>query len=113
LFGQAGRCFHDDLNDLIPPPRPPQVFGSGSGDPEYFTGLGARPDLKWFDPFQCGNVDPGPQGCLGKGDGYLAIDVISLSLEELMRLHMDDHVEVTRRATMRWIFFFPSTLPVP
>ncbi len=91
-----GGRLHDHLNDLASPAAPSEVFDPPSRYPEHFPRLGPSWDFKGLCPLQGGNLYSGSQGCLGKGDRNLAVDIVVLSLKKLVGFHVDDHVEIPR-----------------
>ena len=49
-------------------------------------------------------IDFCSQCCLWKGNGRLAMDIVPVSLEHLVRFDVDDDVEVAWRATIAAFF---------
>ena len=50
----------------------------------------------------------GTEGCLGKGNRYLTMNLCTATLEELMGSHMDDDVEIASRPAVASFLPFAS-----
>src|SRR4029450_7134766 len=99
-LGQMGRGFDHDMDNLWPTPFPAQFRHAAPTECQSITGLGPPGDSERLWTMERWYFNLGPEGCLGKGNGYLTMNLCTTTLEELVGSHMDDDVEITGRPTV-------------
>lgn len=77
------------------------VGNSFAANPEASSRLRAGGDVQRLGSFECGNLNVRAERGLGNGDGDAAKQMFFVALENLVLADMDDHVEVSRRASMK------------
>ena len=65
--------------------------------PESSAGLGPTGDREHLGTMERRYFNLGAQGCLGKGNRYLEMDLCTVTLEEFVGSHMDNNIEITGR----------------
>jgi hypothetical protein len=74
---------------------------SFAANPEAGSRLRAGGDVQRLVAFECGNLNVRAERGLGYGDGDAAKQMLFVALENLVLADMDDHVEISRRASVK------------
>src|SRR5215831_19891477 len=90
-----GRGFDHDMDDLRPTPFPAQFRHAASTQGQSITSLGSTGDGERLWTMQRRYFNLGTEGCLGKGNWYLAMNLRTVTLEEFVGSHMDNDIEIT------------------
>src|SRR5213593_2010105 len=99
-----GRGFDRDMDDLRPTPFPAQFRHAAPTQCQSIAGLSPTGDGDRLCTIERRYFDLGTEGCLGKGNRHLGMNLRAATLEELVETHMDDDIEVTGR---------PAVTPFP
>jgi len=83
------------MDDLGPTPFPAQFWHTTPTQCQSVAGLGPMGDGERLWAMQRRDFNLGTEGCLGKGNRYLAMNLRTVTLEELVGSHMDDDIEIT------------------
>src|SRR5262245_6114868 len=103
-----GRGFDHDMNNLRSTPFSTQLRHATPTQRQSIAGLGPTGDGERLGTMERRYFNLGTQGCLGKGNGYLAMDLCTVTLEELVGSHMDDDIEITGRPAVAPFLPFAS-----
>ena len=103
LFSLPGVCTRISTN-RSPLPWPLSIGHTLAADAQRRAGLGAFGHFQNMLAFQRGNNDFRAQRSLRKRDRDNAVQIVSLPLEEGMLLHVQDHIQVAGRATVKAAF---------
>src|SRR5215510_4780545 len=90
-----GRGFDYDMDDLWPTPFSAQFWHATPTECQLSTGLAPTRNSERLGTMKRGYFNLGTQGCLGKGNGYLTMNLCTVTFKELVGSHMDDDVEIT------------------
>src|SRR4029450_12645238 len=91
------RGFDYDMDDLWPPPFSAQCWHAAPTECQLITSLAPAGNSQRWGTMERGYFNLGAQGCLGKGNGDLTMNLCTVTLKELVGSHMDDDVEITGR----------------
>src|SRR5512133_2266540 len=103
-----GRGFDHDMDDLWPTPFPAQFRHATPTQRQSIAGLGPTWDGKRLWTMQRRYFNLGTEGCLGKRNRYLAMNLRAVPLEEFVSSHMDDDIEITSWPTVIPFLSFAS-----
>jgi hypothetical protein len=106
FFSKLGRYHHIHGDKLIAAAPLSEAHDSFVAQPEYGSALSAFRYLDFFFAFKSRNGNFRTQDGLNDADRDLAIDVISLSLEERVFFHVNNNVKVSGRTVMEPGFAF-------
>jgi len=90
-------CRHDNIHgdELISSSSFSQTHNPLIAQAENGTALSALRYLELLFPLESRNGDLRTQDCLSNTNWHLAIDVVSLPLEERVFFHVDHHIEIS------------------
>src|SRR5215468_6601341 len=103
-----GRGFDHDMDDLRPTPFPAQFRHAASTQCQSIASLGPTGDGEGLWTMQRRYFNLGTEGCLGKGIRYLAMNLRTATLEELVGSHMDNDIKITGRPAVTPFLPFAS-----
>src|SRR5262245_27513047 len=83
------------MDDLRPTSFAAQFRHTTPTQCQSVTGLGPTRDGERLGAVERRYVNLGTEGCLGEGNRYLAMNLRTATLEELVGSHMDDDIEIT------------------
>src|SRR5882724_2480186 len=93
------------MHNLIPASFAPQCGHAAPTQRQSVTGLGPTGDGERLWTVERRRFNIGTQGCLGKGNRYLAMNLRAVTLKEFVCSDMDDDIEIPCRPAV--IAFFP------
>ncbi len=99
-FSQLHRCLDDDVNHQIARGMAADIADAFAPEAEDLGALRLRGNPYVGGAVEGGDLDFAAQGCGGETDWHLAMQVVTIALEDGVLLDVNLHVEIPRRPTV-------------
>src|SRR4249919_3940783 len=101
LGGQVYRCFHDDAAIQVARGTAAHRFDTTIAQAELLAGLGLGRNAQFDFAIERGHAYGVAQRGLRDADRHVAVQVVAVAFEDLVRTHADLDIEIARRRTCR------------
>ena len=100
VLGELDRGFHHDVAVQITGIAGPHALDTLAAQAKLLARLGAFGDVNGGFAGQRGHFDFAAQGCGDKTHRHLAVQIVAIALENIVRLDANLNVQIARRATI-------------